>query len=152
MRHLEEGPEAPHRSRGIMHVLSDERNTTRTIICSLAILSLASGCSTLGRSYQVTKLPSGKEIRLIGVGQISYPNDRQALILKYQTELNIDDKVALSKEIEEIWSVFKSEVEKAHLSNAIISANEVPKGFFINRNRSFNYVFKKSAEGIWVMQ
>lgn len=26
MRHLEEAPKAPHRSRGIMHVLSDDDN------------------------------------------------------------------------------------------------------------------------------
>ena len=125
---------------------------TRTMILTLALIILAGGCSTQGPSYQVTKLPSGKEIKLIGIGKIAFSNDSPALMLKYQTDLNIDNKIALKKEAEDIWNTFKNDVEKDNLSNAIINANEVPSGFIITKNRSYNYVFIKSSDGSWIMQ
>ena len=37
-----------------------------------------------------------------------------ALMLKYQTDLKISDLPALRKEVEEIWSVFKADRERAN--------------------------------------
>ena len=48
-------------------------------------------------------------------------------MLKYQTDLKVTDKVALRSEVDEIWPVFKNDVEQAHLSAAIISATKFRK-------------------------
>ena len=69
-------------------------------------------------------------------------------MLKYQTDLKISDLPALCKEVGEIWSVFKGDVEKANLTNAIISANEKPQGLIIKNANGFNFVFKK-VDGAW---
>jgi hypothetical protein len=68
-------------------------------------------------------------------------------MLKYQTDLKISDLPALRKEVEEIWSVFKADVERANLTNAIISANEVPQGLIIKNANGCNFVLKKLATG-----
>jgi hypothetical protein len=68
-------------------------------------------------------------------------------MLKYQTDLKISDLPALRKEVEEIWSVFKADVERANLTNAIISANEVPQGLIIKNANGYNFVLKKLATG-----
>ena len=70
-------------------------------------------------------------------------------MLKYQTELSIDDKSALEKEVDEIWEVFRKDVENAQLTSGIVSANEKPTGFIITHSRGFNFVFTKSAIGEW---
>src|SRR5438093_5619304 len=49
-----------------------------------------------------------------------------ALILKYQTDLNLDDQAALHREVLAIWDVFRQDVERAGLKGAIVSANERP--------------------------
>lgn len=85
---------------------------------------------------------------MIAVGKLSFTNDSPALMLKYQTDLKISDLPALRKEVDEIWSVFKTDVENANLTNAIISANEAPNGLIIQKARGYNFVFKKS-NGRW---
>src|SRR5216683_2010353 len=105
------------------------------VICSA---SLAFGCSrgaqngagssTPPPGSTVMKLKSGKEVIVLNVGKISFSNDPPALMLKYQTELSIDDKELLRKEVEEIWEQFQMDVEKEGLGQAIVSANETPTG------------------------
>jgi hypothetical protein len=98
------------------------------------------------------KLHSGKQVLVLGIGRISFTNDSPALMLKYQTELSIDDKESLRREVEEIWEQFKADVEKQGLTQAIIRANEPASGSLIKRNRTFNYIFKKTASGKWEME
>ena len=93
-------------------------------------------------------MPSGKKVKVIAVGQLNFSNDSPALMLKYQTDLRISNLPTLRKEVDEIWSVFKGDVEKAKLTTAIISANETPQGFIIKNSTGYNFVFKKVA-GTW---
>ena len=70
-------------------------------------------------------------------------------MLKYQTEISLDNKDALTKEVDEIWNVFRFDVEKAELTNGIVSANEKPIGFIVTTNKSFNFVYKRGPDGQW---
>lgn len=70
-------------------------------------------------------------------------------MLNYQTDLKISDLDNLSKEVDDIWPSFQVDADKAKVSFAVISANEVPEGMIIKRNRQYNFVFQKSADGTW---
>jgi len=70
-------------------------------------------------------------------------------MLQYQTDLKVSDKAALRAEIDEIWLVFKNDVERANLKDAIINANEVPQGFIIKKSNSYNFVYEKRPDGTW---
>jgi len=72
-----------------------------------------------------------------------------ALMLKYQTDLSLDDKQALRMEAEDIWKEFRLNVEQAGLKNAIISAHETPKGLIIKKSRGVNFVVNKNDSGVW---
>jgi hypothetical protein len=131
---------------------------------SLAIFSmlLAFGCSrgtqnNAGSSSPppgstVMKLKSGKEVIVLSVGRVSFPNDPPALMLKYQTDIKISNKELLRTEVEEIWEQFQLDVEKEGLTQAIVSANEPPTGGLIQHNRTYNFVYKKMPTGKWQMQ
>jgi len=69
-------------------------------------------------------------------------------MLKYQTDLKISDLPALRKEVDEIWPVFRGDVEKARLTAAVINANEKPQGFIVQNANVYNFVFKK-LDGTW---
>ena len=105
-------------------------------------------CSTQQPTHEVN-LPSGKKVKVIAVGTMNFANDSPALMLKYQTDLKITDKATLRREVDEIWPVFKTEVGRPNLTNAIIRANETPKGTIIQTGAAYNFVFKKSPDGSW---
>jgi hypothetical protein len=122
---------------------------TRTVVLLSIFLSLLPGSSRAQTPYQLVTLPSGKEIKVLGMGKIVFSQDKPALMLKYQTDLSLDDKPALREEVEEIWASFRINAEKEKMSNAIISANELPKGGLVSTSRSYNFVFRKSEDGTW---
>jgi hypothetical protein len=118
------------------------------LLIVLALL-LLTGCGASEAPYQTVTLPSGKKVAVLGIGQIGFSNDTPALMLKYQTDISLDDKASLENEVDEIWGSFRVDVEKALLVNGIVSANERPKGFIVTTSRARNFVFKRGGDGQW---
>jgi len=73
----------------------------------------------------------------------------KALMLKYETDKNLGDKQALAKEADDIWDLFRIDVERAGFNSAIISANGKQSGGPIQTNQSYNFVFEKDAQAQW---
>ena len=94
-------------------------------------------------------LPSGKQIKVLGIRKLAFAKGPPALMFSYQTDLSIEDKAALQREADEIWPVLRPDVEKAGLTAAVISANENPTGGVVKQNRGYNFVFEKSPDGRW---
>ena len=61
----------------------------------------------------------------------------------------IDDKVALRKEVDEIWSVFQKDVENANLKAGIIRATHVEGSGFVKSGKGYGFVFVKRDDGKW---
>lgn len=57
--------------------------------------------------FQTLQAPVGKEIKVTGIGKMDFANSDSALVMNYLTDISIDDKVALRKEVDEIWSMFQ---------------------------------------------
>lgn len=95
------------------------------------------------------RLGSGRVIRVISEGQMNFPHGGTALLLSYQTDLKITQAAKLRAEVTDIWRDFQKEVDRAKLSNAIIMAQEVPTGRFVQRGKSFNFVFVRNFDGSW---
>jgi len=85
----------------------------------------------------------------MGVTAMNFPQGGPALMLKYMTDVKIDDRVALRKEADEIWADFRPEAEKANVSSVILSANSIPSGGIIQRGQAYNFVFQKDPSGVW---
>ena len=120
----------------------------RRWIVLLVCFAVLSGCSSQPALKTVT-LPSGKTVRVINVMPIRFSSGETSLMLKYQTDLKISDRTALQKEVDEIWSSFRTDAENAHVQSAIVSANEVPQGMIIKSGQAFNFVYQKNPDGTW---
>lgn len=122
----------------------------RLALGGLVLCLMASGCRLVEPPpHQLRKLPSGKTIKVTSVAAINFAEGGRALMMKYLTDINIDDRLALRREADEIWADFKLEVERANVSTAILSANSLPGGGIIQRGRGYNFVFQKDASGAW---
>jgi hypothetical protein len=106
------------------------------------------GCSR-GAEPHIARLPSGKAIKVVGMGPIRIASGETGLMLRYQTDLKITDLDNLRKEVDEIWPVFQVDVDRAQVSFAVISASEVPEGTLVRTNRQYNFVYQKAPDGSW---
>ena len=114
------------------------------------LLAVAVACGGSPPPYQERTLPSGQAVKVLGVGKMFFTKGDAALMLKYQTDLSLDDQGALHREVLAIWDVFRHDVEQAGLKGAIVSANERPVShLFWSSNRSFNFVFERTEDGTW---
>lgn len=117
---------------------------------SLIFLLLASfSCGGNAQNFKSYKLASGKEIKVTGLGKMSFPNSDVALVMDYLTDISIDDKVALRKEVDEIWDVFQKDVENAHLKAGVIRATHVEGSGFVKKGNGYGFVFVKRADERW---
>jgi hypothetical protein len=75
---------------------------------------------------------SGNEVKVVKVGPVYGQGMKKlAVELQYETELKVSDLAALRKEADEVWKVFRPDVEKASEKTAIVSAVEKkPPGIF----------------------
>lgn len=95
-------------------------------------------------------LPSGKEIVIEAVGKIYYRKSEPGIMLKYSTNLDLENAELLQNEVNEIWSLFRKEADESGLNSVVISANSPPVGkFFIGVRQTRNFVFLKSEDGFW---
>ena len=105
------------------------------------------GCSH--SSGKLITLPSGKQITVTGVVSMHFPNGETALVIACDTDIAIDDSVALRKEVDEIWGLFKKDVEGAKLTNGVIRMVYPESGGLITHSKGYGFVFTKSADGLW---
>ena len=116
---------------------------------TMIVLTLA-GCGSIDNNYTVQRLLSGREVKIIGIGKVFFSKGDPALMLKYRTDLRLDDREQVRKEVEEIWQVFRVDVERAGMKAAIISVQEPGKQMLIvSTSKSYNFVIQKSEAGTW---
>jgi len=70
-------------------------------------------------------------------------------MLKYETDLTVSDLVAMRKEVDQIWALFREDVERGNYHGAIVSANEVPRGLIFKSSKSYNFVYERRVDGTW---
>lgn len=124
-------------------------NTNLRLVLILAACLAAAGCGAGSRPIPKTTLPSGRQISVLSLNKAFFSKDSPALWLKYQTDISLDDLPALQTEVNDVWESFRSDVEKAGLVNAMITAQEPLKGGIIKKGRMYTFVFRKQNDGTW---
>ena len=115
----------------------------------LMLVAASFSCGSQAQNFKLFKLPSGKEIKITGITKMDFPNSDPALVMSYLTDISIDDKTALRKEIDEIWTVFQTDVENAHLKAGVIRATHVEGSGFVKNGKGYGFVFVKRDDGKW---
>ena len=122
------------------------RFTTCAVLIAIAIC----GCSNNNQQGNPVTLPSGRVIRVLSLTPMHYVNGSPpSLMLRYQTDLKVSDKDALRKEADDIWTKLRFDAEQGNFSSAIISANEIPRGFILKNSSGYNFAYEKRADGTW---
>jgi hypothetical protein len=128
-----------------------QRHTLLTVFLGLATLllvSLSLHAAPLAAD-ETLKLASGHIIKILSISQVEYSKGVNALMLRYQTSLSVDERKALSQEVDDVWKFAQKDVDRQGYAEVIISSNEVPKGMFITTNRMMNFIYEKGADGKW---
>ncbi len=98
---------------------------------------------------ETVKLPTGRMAKILSDSKVEYSKGVMALMVRYQTTLSVDERTALSQEVDEVWKLAQKDVERYGYGEAIISSNETPKGIFITTNRVLNFIYEKGSDGHW---
>jgi len=127
------------------------RRTLLTFVLSVVAILLASArLSVAGlQDNQTLKLPCGHLVKVLSVSKVEYSKGIMALMVRYQTNLSVDENKALSDEVDDFWKIAVKDVEHYGFHAAIISSNEIPKGMFVTANRMLNFIYEKSSDGKW---
>jgi hypothetical protein len=94
-------------------------------------------------------LASGDSIQLLDGSTMHFSSGPSALRLRYQTSKSISDLPGLRKQAQEVWDNLRPQVEQEGFRNAVLSANDAPKGFILTTNSSYNFVFDRRPDGSW---
>jgi hypothetical protein len=127
------------------------RRALLTLLSGFTLLFLAVSLLQAAPLYEneILKLPSGRTAKILSVSKVEYSTGVMAVMVRYQTTLSVDERKALSQEVDDVWKMAQKEVERYGYGEAIISSNEVPKGIFITANRMLNFIYEKGADGKW---
>jgi hypothetical protein len=107
----------PERSRQEQHpTFRNEGIYDSASIGLIGFISFFVACTSTP-NYRTFTLPSGKAIRIMSMMQVNFSQSAPALMLRYETDLKVSDKTALRAEVNEIWPVFRNDVERAKLAN-----------------------------------
>jgi hypothetical protein len=98
---------------------------------------------------EVLKLPCGRTIKILSVSRIEYSKGVMALMVRYQTTLSVEQRKALSAEVDDVFQAAQKQVERDGFEEAVISSNEVPHGIIVTTSRMFNFIFERGADGKW---
>jgi len=98
---------------------------------------------------EILKLPTGRMARILSISKVEYSKGVMALMVRYETTLTVDERSALSQEVDDVWKVAQKDVERYGYGEAIISSNETPKGIFITTNHVLNFIYERDADGKW---
>lgn len=105
-----------------------------------------------GPEYTTQKLPNGKELKIISIGKMYSSTEGQDdfLLLRYESDFDISDKQSIKKEIDEIWPVFRVNVEKENFGAAVIQASNTVKTSFMSTSaKNYGVVYEKGDDGVW---
>ena len=146
-----DGPRLMRKSLGGRHLKSEEARVPRPMVGEALGLLLLTACSSgpVQPGYHIHTLSSGEQVKVMSVTSMTFPQSGPALMLKYQTDLDIADTAALRTEAERIWADFRTEVERAGVQSAILSANSPASPGIVRHSRGYNFVYGKQSDGTW---
>ena len=80
---------------------------------------------------------------------MNFTNGDSALVLNYETDIPIEDKASLRKEVDTIWETFRKDAEKSQLKSAVIRATHYEGSGFLRRGKGYGFLFTKGDDGKW---
>ena len=106
-------------------------------------------CDPHSTNYQIQYLPDGTEVKIVGFSKVFFADGEQAYQMQYVTELPIDDRQLVFVEAEQIWQVFKINVEEAGYSTGMVMASEPRPPGAVATYELQVFGWRKNDQGDW---
>jgi len=100
-------------------------------------------------TYTSYTLPSGKQIKLIGLQKWREVGGENSLALLYQTDIDLNSKDELKREAQHIWQFLRVNVEKEGMTKARILAYGPTTGRFRKKRSGFGFLIERQEDGTW---
>ncbi|HSU16188.1 hypothetical protein [Longimicrobium sp.] len=94
-------------------------------------------------------LPSGRRVVVLASGPTRDSRGTSALMVRYATELSVDDTVPLAREAAEVFQTYRGRAEGAGLRAVVASAFEMPRGGSAQQARGYNFSWTRGGDGFW---
>lgn len=99
------------------------------------------------------KLPSGRTVNVLKVGPMIFTSNLPtAWVLLYETKYPWSAKKEIIAEVDEIWTIFRPDVEQRKMKMGIIKVTRPATGFILENRAEINFVFEPVQGGGWKMQ
>jgi len=122
----------------------------KSTIASIATLVVAlCSCGPAIPDHRLVELPSGRTLRVLSLRDVPLDGDRAALRLAYETDLALDDRGALYREVEAIWDEFRSTEPAAGKSVVVIEATSPEARGWSRERNAVAYTLRFGLEGNW---
>lgn len=127
-------------------------------LMSLLLIASLLGCGAVPggdppATSRIMELPSGMQVRVYGIGRISFADGSHppSLLVRYESNLEMKDSEALRKEALQVWELLRPMADEAGDRYAMVMANEPIRGA-IAKTRRFTYGFERAPGGAWRMR
>lgn len=124
-------------------------STAARMIVVAAALFAANGCDRRTPTSPRAGLSHGAERRTLARGKsivvtgVHFVPSGPALSLSYETSYRMAETDELEQEVDEVWTSFQQEAEKAGVQVAIIHADN------IHTRQGRGFVYRRAADGRW---
>jgi hypothetical protein len=116
----------------------------------LSILAFAlSACGSAIPDYRLVQLPSGRALKVLRLAELPSESGAAGIELAYETELALDDRGALYREVEAIWDEFRSTERAAEKSVVVIKATTPEASGWSRERTAIAYMLRLSPDGNW---
>ena len=116
---------------------------------TVIVLLLCLGCSK-EQSYEILKMPSGSQYKVLGIGVSQSPlvDGKSCFFFVYQTDNRLFDSRSIQREISELEGYLVMNAEMSKLNFAIIEVHDSPPKYF-GISASIGYIYVRNADGLW---
>ena len=116
------------------------------ILFGVFLILISFGCGQTSNTYT---LPSGKQISVTSISRMDFPKGDPTLVMNYETDIPIENKSELRREVDEIWKIFQKDVEAANLKAGAIRAVYYETDRFAKTGKGYGFVFVERDNGTW---
>jgi len=115
------------------------------------VLAVLCGCGPAVPGYRIAELPSGRTLRVLDLSEAEFEGGAAGLRLAYETDLAIDDRKALYREVEAIWDEFRLTEFVAGKSVVVITPTTPEHGGWAPTRKAVEYTLRIGPEGSWYL-
>jgi hypothetical protein len=113
---------------------------------------LAVACFACGPAipdYRLVQLPSGQTLKILSLADLPFESGAPGLELAYETQLALDDRGALYREVEAIWDEFRLTEPAVERSTVVIKATTPEASGWSRERTAIAYMLRLSPDGTW---